>query len=241
MFTLNILHENDNFLIIDKPSGLVVNRSKTSPDNTLQDLLESSKYFTPENKEESVPAGDDFTSRTGIVHRLDKDTSGLIFVALNEKTFVNMQKKFKSRKVKKEYIAVVLGKLPNDVIEINAPIGRDNKNRTKFVVSKSGKEAFTRVALISTTELAGRKVTSVLCKPTTGRTHQLRVHLCALGTPILGDKIYGGRKQLKWAREEASIDRLMLHASKLEFELDDIKYSFFADAPSEFGAFLARD
>lgn len=237
----SVIFEDDNLLVFDKPSGLVVNKSQTTPTGTLQDYLLESKNFKEllsKYSNEENPEFDEFISRVGVVHRIDKDTSGLILVSKDPVTFKNLQKLFRDRLIHKEYIAVAHGKLNDELFEIDAPIGRDRSNRMKYAISPRGKEAFTSFEVLNRIQYDDFWVSSVKCFPKTGRTHQLRVHLAAMGSPIIHDVIYSGRRQLKWVKETLEIDRMLLHASKMAFEYNNKKVSFESEMPSIFEKFL---
>lgn len=234
---MKIIFENENLYVFYKPSGLVVNKSETSPGGTLQDYLIDELNFSYDHYSE-----DDFLSRTGLVHRLDKDTSGVLLVAKNKESFAYFQHQFKERRVSKEYLAVVYGNLVENEFEVDAPIARNRKHRMKYAISKDGKDAVTRFIVNKRMQLQDHAVSVLTCLPYTGRTHQLRVHLCAMGTPILGDIIYGGKRQLKWAfGSEVGITRLMLHATRLGIYLNEKDTDmtwFVAESPQEFVRFL---
>lgn len=225
MTEINIVYEDEGILILDKPAGLVVNRSETLKEGTLQDQL--GDYFS---LGKSLGIGD----RAGIVHRLDRETSGLMVVAKTEKAFSNMQAQFKSREVQKEYIALVHGHLKEDVV-INAPIGRVG-SFGKFGVVYGGREAMTDLELIKRYQLKeldsieldqwskprlryiknhGQFYSLVSAFPKTGRTHQIRVHLKHIGHPVVTDLIYGPSKLLKF--DLMWCPRLFLHAKTIEF------------------------
>lgn len=205
---LKILYEDNQILVLNKPSGLVVNISKTSPQDTVQDYLYD--YL-------KIPHNDitEFNQRTGLIHRIDKDTSGLLLVAKDQMAFENLTDQFKRRKVSKEYFAVVWGTIKDSLIEIDAPIKRDPNNRVKMAVHKDGRRALTKIELLKTLSIKDYDVSIVKAIPVSGRTHQIRVHMCALYHPVLGDSIYMSSKQFQQAREIC--DRLMLHAWKIEF------------------------
>lgn len=224
MSNLKVLFEDENIVVYDKPSGLVVNKSQTTNAETLAEM--SADYLEIEENED---VESDFYSRGGIVHRLDKDTSGIVLAAKNEEYFAYLQSLFKQRKVDKKYIAVSIGKMKEDMITVSAPLGRNPNNRFKFAVVDGGKEArtvFKRVrAFLSETQ----EFTIVEAKPITGRTHQIRVHLSALNLPIAGDKIYLSKKLLE--KYDSLFPRLMLHASSLSFYDDRIQKEFVFESP----------
>lgn len=203
---IKIIYEDKDILIIDKPARLTVNRADTTKNEfTLQDFLE--KHIPKELENE----GSDFYKRNGIVHRIDKETSGILIVAKNLESFENLQKQFKERIVEKKYIALVHGNIEGEG-EVNVPVGRLPWNRKRFGVLAGGKNALTRYRVIENF----KKPFSLLeLFPKTGRTHQIRVHLKYITHPIFGDEAYAGRKV---SREDRKIlDRFFLHAEKISF------------------------
>ncbi len=219
---LKILYENEDYLVIEKSAGIIVNRSDTTSNEiTLQDLVEK------ENKIDKSDTDEDFRKRSGIVHRLDKETSGLLIIAKNAFAFSVLQAQFKERKVSKSYVALVHGEIKPRTGDINVPIGRLPWNRKRFGVLAGGREAMTSYEVISNFQFppaspseAGRAISNeefslVRLFPKTGRTHQIRVHLQYIGHPIFADPLYGGRKI---AREDRKIlPRVFLHAEKIKF------------------------
>lgn len=224
-----IIYEDERLIIFDKPGGVVVNRSQTWNEATLADFAQ--EYLNNEDIEDS---DSDFYSRGGIVHRLDKDTSGIVLGAKDEQTFEYLKSLFKQRKVKKEYIAISIGEMRYEEVSVNAPIGRNPRSRLKFACVESGKEARTDFELISTFEVESLKYSKILAKPLTGRTHQIRVHLASLNLPIAGDIIYLGKKKF-WETHD-HFSRLMLHAHKLSFydETSKKDMTFTSELPVEF-------
>lgn len=218
MNDIKIIYEDDNILVLDKPSGVIVNRADTTRGEfTVQDWLEKNfSIFNPQlaNDEES-----DFYKRAGIVHRIDKETSGVLVVAKNPESFVNLQAQFKERKIEKSYIALVHGRVESKDGEISVSIGRLPWNRKRFGVLAGGREAVTKYRVLSNKYLvSGKKrepLTLLELSPKTGRTHQIRVHLKYINHPIFGDQFYAGRKI---AREDRKIlQRFFLHAQKISF------------------------
>lgn len=196
---LNILYEDDYLLFIDKPSGMVVHPSFGHKKGTLVNAILA--YL-----KRSVTKGGDL--RPGIVHRLDKDTTGVILYAKDESTQRKLQEMFKERKVKKVYRTIVLGEVKGNEGSIRTLIGRSPKNRKKMaVLSTSGREAVTYYRVLS--RLDGFTYLEVY--PITGRTHQIRVHLSHIGHPIVGDPLYG-------RRAKALAERPLLHAFSLELQ-----------------------
>lgn len=200
---IDIIYEDDFILVVNKPSGLVVNRSNTYKGKTLQDFLEEKYDFS--GGEES-----EFKNRSGIVHRLDKDTSGCLVVAKDVETFLELQRQFKERKVEKEYIALVNGRVGEESLEIEAPIGRSLSNPLKLSVLSSGKPALTKIQKIKDIEVNENLYTLLKVSPKTGRTHQIRVHLSAFNHPVVCDSVYCSKKVLEM--NQNAFSRLMLHA-----------------------------
>ena len=203
---LEIIYEDQDLLVVNKASGLVVHPGAGNPSGTLVNGLlnfDSNLSYLP---------------RAGIVHRLDKDTSGLMVVSRNEKTYLNLIDQLKERTVTRKYTALVVGE-PSLSGVIDKPIGRHPKVRTKQAVVSSGKEAISRFKRVKS--LKGYSLVEVLLE--TGRTHQIRVHLSYLGFPIVGDKTYGARrKYVKGTSENLrnkinQFKRQALHASSLTF------------------------
>ena len=205
-----VLHETNDFLIVDKPVNLVIHPGAGISSGTLANGL---LYKFP--KLEEIP-------RAGIVHRLDKDTSGLLVVAKNERFRLYFIDLLQSRKVKKNYWALVIGTLRGN-LEIDMPIGRDKNNRIKMICREDGKEAITHVKSIDS--YGGYSLLDVEIE--TGRTHQIRTHLAHKKLPIIGDKTYNTRKIIaKDTPDELkdfirSFPRQALHAHKIGFKLPD--------------------
>lgn len=206
--TPKIIFEDDSFLVINKPAGLTVNRSETTKnEETVQDWIEDNFDF---------PIANCQILRNGIVHRLDKETSGLLLVAKTSEAFENLQRQFKERKVKKKYLALVHGKVePNEGV-IEASISRSPFDRKKFGVFLGGREAKTSYRVLEYLGPVKRgEFTLLELTPETGRTHQIRVHLKFIGHSIVGDEKYAGRKTARDDRKWCP--RQFLHAAGLSF------------------------
>lgn len=206
---LPIVYLDDNVIVINKPIGVLTHaKGALNEEFTVGEFFRSYCTYNAD------------TNRPGIVHRLDRDTSGIMIGARNEATATMLQKQFADRKTKKTYIAIVDGAPKNDAARIDLPIGRNPSAPSTFRVDAKGKSAITDYTTLDTT---GAKSLLEL-KPLTGRTHQLRVHMKYLNTPILGDRVYG---------KEA--DRLYLHAKQLEITIPTGDRRIFeAPVPTEF-------
>ena len=189
---LDIVYEDEDIVIINKANGMVVHPASGNYENTLVNAL-IYRYNL-----------DDTNVRSGIVHRIDKDTSGLVIVAKNDKTLELLTEMFKNKQIKKTYLAIVDGVINNKSGTINAPITRDVKDRKKMMVGKDGKNSITHFYVLKTF----KNNTYLSLNLETGRTHQIRVHMAYIGHPITNDKVYG--------KENTSFGQY-LHASKLEF------------------------
>ncbi len=174
---LNIVYEDDEVLVVDKPSGMVVH---PAPGNYEHTLVNGLLYHINQLSTGSHPF------RPGIVHRIDKDTSGLLMVAKNDEAHRILAEELKQKVTKREYIALVAGRINNTTGKIDAPIGRDFKDRKKMKVSDVGKIAVTHFSVLERFEDA----TLVKCILETGRTHQIRVHMAFIGHPVIGDPVY---------------------------------------------------
>jgi 23S rRNA pseudouridine1911/1915/1917 synthase len=194
---LNIIYEDSDLLVVDKPAGLTTHPSPGQTTHTLINAL--IKYYP-------VLAELGNSLRPGIVHRLDKDTSGLIIVAKNSNSQLNLINQFKNRIVNKTYLTLVKGRLTPEEGIIEAPIGRNPNNRKLMSVLTNGRPARSRYKVIK----YFKDFTFLEVKPETGRTHQIRVHLAAIGYPIIGDTVYGIKTPL--------LKRQFLHAHKLCFK-----------------------
>lgn len=204
----NVIFEDEYLLILDKPSGWVVNESQSTKEiqNIIQTWLKINYKFDIVNNR---------IFRSGIVHRLDKDTSGILIVAKTPDAFKNLQKQFKDRNVKKTYLALLHGKLEPSFGEVKVPLGRLPWNRERFGILPGGRESKTGYKVISYFRDNINYYTLAEFYPETGRTHQIRIHAKYLGHSILSDNFYAGRKT---ARKDKNIcSRLFLHANKIEF------------------------
>ena len=218
---LDIVHEDDSVIVIDKPAGLVVHPGAGNWRGTLLNAL---LHHTPSLA--GVP-------RAGIVHRLDKDTSGLLVVAKTLAAQTSLVRQLQARSVRREYLAVVYGRLARDGT-VDAPIGRDSRHRTRMAVASSGRSAVTHYAVRERFAHA----TLLACRLETGRTHQIRVHLAALGHPLVGDPTYGtGRRA---SPHVPAFSRQALHATRLGFAHpeNDAAVEWSAPPPTDLQALL---
>jgi 23S rRNA pseudouridine1911/1915/1917 synthase len=197
-----VVHEDDDVLVVDKPAGLVVHPGAGNPTGTLVHGLVA--HF-PEIAAVGEP------DRPGIVHRLDRDTSGLLVVARTEQARARLVRALAAREVEREYLALVGGMPGADAGLVDAPVGRSSREPTRMAVSATGKEARTRYAVES--RWPAHDVSLLRCRLETGRTHQIRVHLAAIGHPVVGDETYATGR-----RPSVSSPRLFLHATRLAFD-----------------------
>lgn len=214
---LPILYENDDVIVVNKPSGLLTHaKGGLSDEPTVAEIIRPKTSFATD------------TDRPGIVHRLDRDTSGLLIIAKNPESAAHLQRQFAERTAKKTYIAITDGKPKLNAAKIDLPIGRNPSAPSTFRIDPNGKSAQTVYRVLAENDTRSL----VELKPTTGRTHQLRVHLAHLNAPILGDRVYG----------KSSDCRMMLHAQKLEITLPSGERKVFEAAiPDEFKKFFPED
>ena len=196
---IDIIYEDQDILVVNKPKGMVVHPANGNPDGTLVNAIMA--------KCKDGLSGIGGELRPGIVHRLDKDTSGLLIVAKNDQAHIKMSEQIKNREVKKIYIALVKGIVKENEATIQMPIGRSQQDRKKMAVRKDGKEAVTHFKVLK------RYLHNTLLelKIDTGRTHQIRVHMAQIGHPVVGDMVYSKGKN------EFGVEGQMLHAKRLEF------------------------
>lgn len=233
MFTPEIIFEDQSMLVINKPPGLVVNRARSVKVSTLQDWIE--QYLQQDdNYQHGLQSDETFAQRSGMVHRLDKDTSGVMLWAKTPEAMYELMRQFKSRQVHKTYWALVHGQVepPKGIVKVG--ITRHPKDRERFSVSAQGKPSETFYQVLNyfpdfksdlpvETSLPDKKETRhiyhgfslVALQPKTGRTHQIRVHMKFLHHPLVGDERYSGRKRGR--ADEKWCPRQWLHAQQIEF------------------------
>ena len=197
---IEIIYEDSDIIVVNKPKGMVVHPANGNPDGTLVNAIMAIC------KDSLSGIGGEI--RPGIVHRIDKDTSGLLIVAKNDNAHVKMSEQIKNHEVKKTYIALVRGVFKENEATIDMPIGRSASDRKKMAVNKNGKDAITHIKVLKRFD----KYTLLKVNIETGRTHQIRVHLSHIGYPIVGDYTYSNGKN------EFDVIGQCLHAQKLEFK-----------------------
>ena len=233
---INVIYQDDNLLVLDKPPGLVVDPAESVKTETLVDILRREYGIGLERG--GPPATHALALRAGVVHRLDKDTSGILLVAKTTAALENLQNQFKERLIKKEYLALSHGSISESGM-VDAAIARNPGNREKFAVLESGKEAateyepiqllvmssemvekifegFTKIQLRKLQTMNYKLFTLLRCRPKTGRTHQIRVHLKYINHAIVSDEKYAGRKIARL--DKRWCPRIFLHAAKIGFK-----------------------
>ena len=197
---LDIVYEDNDILVVNKQKGLVVHPGNGNPNGTLVNAIMA------HCKDSLSGIGGEI--RPGIVHRIDKDTSGLLIIAKNDKAHINLSEQIKNHEVKKTYLALVRGRIKEQEATIDMPIARDEKNRIKMAVDKNGKSAITHFKVLKKYE----NYTFLEVNIETGRTHQIRVHLSKIGFPLVGDSVYSNGKN------PFGVQGQMLHSYRLEFK-----------------------
>lgn len=221
---LEIVYEDDDIIVVNKEKGMVVHPANGNPDGTLVNAIM--------NVCKDSLSGIGGEIRPGIVHRLDKDTSGLIIVAKNDKAHIALSEQIKNHEVIKKYVALVRGVVKENTATIDMPIGRSNKDRKKMAVRKEGKHAVTHFEVME--RYHGYTLLDI--KIDTGRTHQIRVHLSEIGYPVVGDEVYSNGKN------PFGVKGQMLHAKSLEFThpVTGKKMKLEAPVPAYFAQVLAK-
>ena len=215
---IEIVYEDSDIIVVNKPKGMVVHPANGNPDGTLVNAIMAIC------KDSLSGIGGEI--RPGIVHRIDKDTSGLLIVAKNDNAHVKMSEQIKNHEVKKTYIALVRGIFKENEATIDMPIGRSTSDRKKMAVNKNGKNAITHIKVLKRFD----KYTLLQVNIETGRTHQIRVHMAEIGFPIVGDYVYSNGKN------PFDVKGQMLHSYKLEFKhpTTNENMSLKADLPEYF-------
>ena len=197
---VEIIYEDSDIIVDNKPKGMVVHPANGNPDGTLVNAIM--------NICKDSLSGIGGEIRPGIVHRIDKDTSGLLIIAKNDKAHINLSEQIKNREITKKYVALVRGVIKENNATIDMPIGRSDKDRKKMAVRKDGKNAVTHFDVLK----RYNGYTYLDIKIDTGRTHQIRVHLAEIGYPIVGDGVYSN------GRNPFGVEGQILHAKSLEFK-----------------------
>jgi 23S rRNA pseudouridine1911/1915/1917 synthase len=210
---IDIIYEDEDIIVVNKPKGMVVHPANGNPDGTLVNALMSIC------KDSLSGIGGEI--RPGIVHRIDKDTSGLLIVAKNDKAHLCLSEQIKNREITKKYVALVRGVIKENDATIDMPIGRSTKDRKKMAVRKDGKKAVTHFKVLQ--RFNGYSYLDI--KIDTGRTHQIRVHLSEIGYPIVGDTVYSNGKN------PFGVEGQMLHAKSLDFKHPITKEQMHLEAP----------
>lgn len=227
---LDVMHEDKDIIVVNKQAGISVHPSTNEPRGTIVNAL-IAKY------PELIGVGED-PVRPGIVHRLDKDTSGILVVAKNQQTFEFLKKEWQEGRVIKKYLALVWGHLKSENGKIESELARSPKDFRKRVVVKSGKNALIGKLAITDYKVIKKfnDFSLVEVSPKTGRMHQIRVHMASIGNPIVGDKVYGKNKPIP-----EGLSRQFLHAYYLEFSLPKGKSRVFEiDLPDDLKFTLAK-
>lgn len=210
---IEIIYDDNDIIVVNKPKGLVVHPANGNPDGTLVNAIMSIC--------KGSLSGIGGEIRPGIVHRLDKDTSGILIVAKNDKAHINISEQIKKHSVKKTYIALVRGVVRENEATVNMPIARSTKDRKKMAVNKNGKEAITHFKVLKRYDNYSLLEINI----ETGRTHQIRVHLSEIGYPIIGDNVYSNGKN------EWGIQGQVLHAKSLKFKHPTTNNEMLLEAP----------
>lgn len=227
---LNIIYSDDDIIVVDKPAGIQIHPDSNEKENTLVNALVAKFPEIKDVHDNSLGA----FLRPGIVHRLDKDTSGVIVIAKNQKTFDELKEIFQERKVRKKYVALVYGQVKDKRGIITRPIARAGSYKKQVI---AGAKTKTKIrGAVTEYKLLKRFNNYSLMEaiPRTGRMHQIRIHFFSIGHPIVGDKLY----KLKSIKTTDTAKRQLLHAKKLDFILFGQKFSFSTPLPEDFNVFL---
>jgi len=231
---IEVIFKNDDLLVINKPAGLLVHGifDKHGPKHSEETLTD----WLAKEYPETAAVGDVPSQRGGIVHRLDRETSGVLVIARNQEAFHYLKKLFQNKEVQKTYLALVWGRVTEQSGTINKPISiKDGSVKRTVFKGKMPREAVTEFKVKKYLKEGAHEFTVLEVMPKTGRTHQIRVHLSSIGHPVAGDKLYGKHGQLP------GLDRQFLHAQKIEFKLPDGKVlRAEATLPKELAEVVAR-
>ncbi|MBM2817597.1 MAG: hypothetical protein HW401_187 [Parcubacteria group bacterium] len=211
---ITVLYEDDDAIAINKPAGLVVHSDGKREETTLTDWIDKNY---PESKgvgEPLILSNSDVIERSGIVHRIDRETSGIMLIAKNQLAFLSLKKQFQDRAVNKIYHAFVYGEMKDDEGVINRPIGRSKKDFRQWSAQRGARGAMREAVTHYRVIAKGGGFSFVEAIPKTGRTHQIRVHFKAINYPIVSDSLYAPKKE-----KALGFDRLALHSHSIEFDL----------------------
>lgn len=233
---LNIIYEDDDIIIVNKPSGMVVHPAAGNEDGTLVNAL---LYHCGTSL-----SGIGGVLRPGIVHRIDKDTSGLLAVAKNDMAHIKLSEQLKTHEMRRVYYAIVVGRVRDDAGTVNAPIGRHPKDRKRMAVinGPNSREAITDYVTLERYTTGGESFSYLKLSLHTGRTHQIRVHMSYIGHPVAGDAVYGACKTSFERRNAALFNGQCLHAAELSLRhpRTNETISFFCPLPQNFVAVLSK-
>lgn len=235
---LDVVYEDSDIIVVNKPKGMIVHPATGIYTGTLVNAL---LYHCKESL-----SGIGGVIRPGIVHRIDKDTSGLLVVAKNDEAHVDLSEQLKTHTVSRVYHAITVGNVKDDVGTINKPIGRHPTDRKKMAIvtdpSRTAREAITHYEVIERFAIPSGRFTYIKCKLETGRTHQIRVHMASIGHPLLGDGVYGGSGTKFEAANGSIISGQCLHAKELELihPRTKEKMHFECELPDNFAAVLEK-
>ncbi len=237
---IKIIYQNENYLVLNKPAGISVHGDGKNKEFTIVDWLLKNFPEVEKVGEDLITSEGIIIKKSGIVHRLDKETSGIILVALNQKSYEYFKKQFKNREIKKTYHLFAYGNLKEDLITVDVPIGKDRSDfRRRTTRNPRGKvrEAKTNFKILSRGKEKDRLYVFVEAMPLTGRMHQIRVHMKHLNTPIVGDKLYAQKQ-----KPILGFKRLALHSKQIIFkDLNGEIRVFKAEYPEDFSEALSKN
>jgi len=211
---IKIIYEDKDIVVINKPAGLIVHSDGKTEEPTVSDWVLENYPEAEGVGEPLVLSSGEIIKRPGIVHRLDRETSGVLLVAKNQKTFLFLKEQFKNRKIEKSYRAFVYGKIKNDGGVIDRPIGRSKNDFRKWSAQRGARGRMREAVTEYKVPWKNDEFSFVKVNPKTGRTHQIRVHFKAINHPIVCDKLYAPKRECA-----LGFERLALHAYSLEFNL----------------------